>query len=90
MAAYVVEDRISDMATILRGIPYDFTMARCDGAEGGYRVELVAKDGAIFGSGTHPTSFSLAYRAAERDIEAKLQADYAATIADFEAGTGRR
>ncbi len=82
-------DPIGDMAMLLKNIPYEFTMARCNGSEGGYRVELMAKDGAIYGSGTHPTSFSCAYHAAERDIQAKLQADYDATIADFEAMTGR-
>lgn len=80
---------IIDFSLKLKDIPYEFRFAKCNGTEGGYQVELTANDGAIYGSGTHPTSFALAYTAAERDIEAKLQADYDATIADFEAGYGR-
>ncbi len=73
--------------TTLKQIPYDFKVAKFSGAEGGWSVEIITKDGKNWGSGTHKDSLEMAYSAAEIDLEAKLRREIEETQEYFWMGT---
>ncbi|MCA9368639.1 hypothetical protein KC887_10570 [Candidatus Kaiserbacteria bacterium] len=80
---------LGDMGILLKDIPYDFEIAKCNG--GNFEVVLSVNNGAVYGTGSHPKSFSIAFHKAKREIEEKLaeEADYQNTVDSFLMGTGR-
>ena len=71
---------------LLKNIPYDFKIASYRG--GGFEVVLSTNDGAVYGTGSHPDSFSIAFHKARRSIEEKMaeEADLQNTYDDFLQG----
>ena len=69
---------MTNFETFINNLPYNFRFARYDGAEGGFQVELYAKDNdTIFGSGV-ADSFLAAYQMAHQAIEMKINTPYKA------------